>query len=164
PEDVTFADVTEVCEPVKRLDEAGEIDSITLVYNEFRSSLEQRAVSVRLLPFGVSAEEAAAVEAAAGDGAEEGQAAVKSMEVEYEPSAKAVFAYLVPKYLEIVIYKAVKESAYCEHTARRTAMQNATDNAREKMDDLNLFYNRARQAAITSEITEIVSGADALNG
>lgn len=86
------------------------------------------------------------------------------MEVEYEPSAKAVFEYLIPKYLEIVIYKSIVESAYCEHTARRTAMQNATDNAKEMMDDLNLYYNRARQAAITSEITEIVSGADALNG
>jgi F-type H+-transporting ATPase subunit gamma len=81
---------------------------------------------------------------------------------EYEPSAEEVFNYLVPKYAEIMMYSALVESAACEHAARRLAMQNATDNAREMIDHLSLFYNRARQAAITREITEIVSGADAI--
>jgi len=83
---------------------------------------------------------------------------------EYEPNAKEVLAYLVPKYAEAAIYGAVIESAACEHAARRTAMENATDNARQMIADLGLFYNRARQAAITKEITEIVGGADAVSG
>ena len=83
--------------------------------------------------------------------------------VEYEPSVEAVFNYLVPKYVETKIYSAVVESATCEHAARRMAMENATDNAREMLDDLNLNYNRARQAAITDQIIEIVAGAEAQN-
>ena len=82
--------------------------------------------------------------------------------VEYEPSVEEVFNYLVPKYVEIMIYSAVVESATCEHAARRMAMENATDNAKEMIDDLTLTYNRMRQSAITNEISEIVSGAEAL--
>ncbi|MEG2199046.1 MAG: F0F1 ATP synthase subunit gamma, partial [Anaerovorax sp.] len=70
--------------------------------------------------------------------------------------------YLVPKYVEIMVYGAIVESATCEHAARRVAMEAATDNAREMMGDLTLFYNRARQAAITNEISEIVGGSEAL--
>jgi F-type H+-transporting ATPase subunit gamma len=175
PEDVTFSDALALGRPVIKLYEAGEIDRVILVYNMFKSSLEQKVSSIQLLPFGDDSEEekSDSVSSAASGASQDAQdsqdsqdekADEKSMEVEYEPSAEAVFEYLIPKYLEIVIYKAIVESAYCEHTARRTAMQNATDNAKEMMDDLNLYYNRARQAAITSEITEIVSGADALNG
>jgi F-type H+-transporting ATPase subunit gamma len=82
-------------------------------------------------------------------------------EVEYEPSVEAVFNYLVPKYVEVNVFGAIVESATCEHAARRMAMESATDNAREMLDDLSLFYNRARQAAITDEIIEIVAGAEA---
>ena len=81
--------------------------------------------------------------------------------VEYEPSEEEVFNYLVPKYVETSIYAAVVESATCEHAARRMAMENATDNAREMLGDLSLTYNRARQAAITNEILEVVTGAEA---
>jgi F-type H+-transporting ATPase subunit gamma len=69
----------------------------------------------------------------------------------------------VPKYVEIMIYNAIIESATCEHAARRMAMENATDNAREMLADLTLTYNRTRQAAITNEISEIVGGAEALS-
>ena len=82
-------------------------------------------------------------------------------QVEYEPSVEAVFNYLVPKYVEMMIYSAVVESATCEHAARRNAMENATDNAREMLDQLSLYYNRARQSAITDEIIEIVAGSEA---
>ena len=82
-------------------------------------------------------------------------------QVEYEPSVEAVFNYLVPKYVEILLYGAVIESATCEQAARRMAMENATDNAREMLGQLSLFYNRARQAAITNEIIEVVSGSEA---
>ena len=67
----------------------------------------------------------------------------------------------MPKYVEITLYGAIVESATCEHAARRMAMENATDNAREMLDSLSLYYNRARQAAITNEIIEIVSGSEA---
>ena len=76
-------------------------------------------------------------------------------------SVEAVFNYLVLKFVETKIYSAVVESATCEHAARRMAMENATDNAREMLDDLNLNYNRARQSAITDEIIEIVAGSEA---
>lgn len=84
-------------------------------------------------------------------------------EVEYEPSVEAVFNYLVPKYVEIELYGAVVESATCEHAARRLAMENATDNANEMLGSLSLYYNRARQAAITNELVEIVAGSEALD-
>ena len=83
--------------------------------------------------------------------------------VEYEPSVEAVFNYLVPKYVEMMLYAAVVESATCEHAARRMAMENATDSAREMLDVLSLPYNRARQSAITDEIIEIVAGSEAQN-
>jgi len=81
----------------------------------------------------------------------------------YEPSPEAVLEYLIPKYLNSVIYGACIESSASESGARRIAMENATDNAEEMIDSLQLVYNRARQASITQEITEIVAGADALN-
>jgi F-type H+-transporting ATPase subunit gamma len=81
--------------------------------------------------------------------------------VEYEPSIEEVFNYLVPKYVELKVFSAIVESATCEHAARRMAMENATENAREMLEDLSLFYNRARQAAITDEIIEIVAGSEA---
>jgi F-type H+-transporting ATPase subunit gamma len=83
-------------------------------------------------------------------------------QVDYEPSVEEVFNYLVPKYVEIMIYGAIVESATCEHAARRMAMESATDNAIEMIGELTLFYNRTRQAAITNEISEIVGGAEAL--
>jgi F-type H+-transporting ATPase subunit gamma len=82
--------------------------------------------------------------------------------VEYDPSAAEVFNYLVPKYAEMMIYQAIVESATCEHAARHMAMDNATNNAQEMISDLNLYYNRARQDAITRQIIEVVSGAEAL--
>jgi F-type H+-transporting ATPase subunit gamma len=110
---------------------------------------------------------------AGGDGADAGETkdggsaadAKKAAEqyMEYEPSATEVLAYLIPKFCQIKIYNAIVESAACEHAARRMAMENATDNANDMLHRLNLFYNRARQAAITKEITEIVSGAEALD-
>ena len=97
----------------------------------------------------------------AADGSPDG-ASGRPGQVEYEPSPEAVLAYLVPKYAEIMMYHSIIEAATCEHAARRMAMQNATDNAREMIGNLELSFNRARQAAITSEITEIISGADAI--
>ena len=79
----------------------------------------------------------------------------------YEPSAEEVFRYMVPKYIELVIFGACIESATCEYAARRTAMESANDKAKEMLEDLQLEFNHARQAAITNEIIEIVAGSEA---
>ena len=160
PEDVSFEEMSLITKEIVALYDEGVVDELVFVYMAYISTMEQRAVRERLLPFerkGVSALEAS------GESEESvSEKADRQVEhlVDYEPSAKEVFSYLVPKYAEIMLYRTVVESAICEHAARRMAMQNATDNAREMMTSLNLFYNRARQAAITSEITEIVSGAE----
>ncbi len=147
PENISFTETQEISKPVIDMYDEGIIDEVVIVYTSFVSPLEQRVVEKTLLPFEV-----------------EMDPDVEPLEkqVEYEPSTEDVFNYLVPKYVEIMIYNAIVESATCEHAARRMAMENATDNAQQAIEELNLTFNRARQAAITSEITEIVSGADAL--
>jgi F-type H+-transporting ATPase subunit gamma len=123
-----------------------EIDEVILVYTSLVSALEQRVKTVTLLPFST----------------EDIKERKLAKQVEYEPSSEGVFNYLIPKYVEILIYRAIVESATCEHAARRMAMDSATDNAREMISDLTLNFNRARQAAITQEISEIVGGSEAL--
>ncbi|MDR0853401.1 MAG: ATP synthase F1 subunit gamma [Clostridiales Family XIII bacterium] len=148
PENVSFVETGAISKPIIDLYDEGKIDEVVLVYTSFISSLEQRPRTKTILPFDV----------------ETGRDVLPiTKQVEYEPSAEEVLNYLVPKYVEIMIYGAIVESATCEHAARRMAMENATDNANAMIEDLNLFYNRARQAAITSEITEIISGSDAIN-
>ena len=125
-----------------------EIDEVVLIYTSFISTMEQQVKNEVILPFEVE---------------KDPEFMTVNKFVEYEPSVEAVFNYLVPKYVETKIYSAVVESATCEHAARRMAMENATDNAREMLDALNLNYNRARQSAITDEIIEIVAGSEAQN-
>jgi F-type H+-transporting ATPase subunit gamma len=147
PENISFVETHAISKPVIDLYNAGAIDEVMLIYTSFISPLEQRPKLVTLLPFDI-----------------ESDPEIMPFEklVEYDPSPAEVFNYLVPKYVEIMIYGAIVESATCEHAARRIAMENATENAQTMIGDLNLTYNRARQAAITREITEIVSGADAV--
>jgi len=147
PENMTFQEIKDLTEPVLELYDKGEIDEVKIIYTEFVSTIEQHAVVRNLLPFEMKQEN------------EKGK--LKKLP-EYEPDPVRVFDYLVPKYAEIMTYQALLEAATCEHAARRLAMQNATDNAHEMTEQLELFYNQARQAAITSEITEIVGGADAI--
>ena len=132
--------------PIIEMYNSGEIDEVVLIYTSFISSLEQEVKNVTLLPFDI-----------------ERDPEIMKLDkmVEYEPSVEEVFNYLVPKYVEMMIYAAVVESATCEHAARRMAMENATDNAREMLSNLSLYYNRARQSAITDEIIEIVAGSEA---
>lgn len=156
PELITFNDAVEISAPILKMYEDGEIDKIILIYTSFVNNLEQKVKTVQLLPFGTDQF------AAAGDIQSE-EIPKMTNQVEYEPSIEEVFNYLVPKYVEIILFGAVIESATCEHAARRIAMENATDNAREMLDKLSLFYNRARQAAITNEIIEVVSGTQAQN-
>jgi F-type H+-transporting ATPase subunit gamma len=147
PEDITFQESHDISKPVIEMYDRGEIDEICMVYTHFINTLQQKVVEVTLLPFDVSVDP---------------YEHIVQKEVEYEPSVEAVFNYLVPKYVETKIYSAIVESAVCEHAARRMAMESATDNARDMISDLTLTYNRTRQAAITSEISEIVGGAEAL--
>jgi F-type H+-transporting ATPase subunit gamma len=146
PETISFLETHEISKPIIDMYNTGEIDEVKLLYTSYRSTLEQRAKCVTLLPFHIE---------------HSPDVARHEKEVEYEPSVEAVFNYLVPKYVEIELYGAIVESATCEHAARRMAMENATDNARDMLDNLSLFYNRARQASITDEIIEIVAGSEA---
>lgn len=146
PENISFLETREISGPIIDMYNKGEIDKVVLIYTAFISSIEQEVKAVTLLPF---------------EAEHDAEIMHNTKEVEYEPSVEAVFNYLVPKYVEMMIHKAVVESATCEHAARRTAMENATDNARDMLSQLSLYYNRARQAAITDEIIEIVAGSEA---
>ena len=145
PEEITPREARALGEPLIDLYKRGEIGRVVMVSTEFISTMEQRVRTSILLPFEVEVNPEVGT----------------SKFIEYEPSVEEVFNYLVPKYVEMMIYAAVVESATCEHAARRTAMENATDNAREMLGELSLYYNRARQAAITDEIIEIVAGSEA---
>ena len=146
PESISFLETKELSKPILEMYDNKEIDEVILIYTSFISTMEQEVKNETILPFEVE---------------KDPDFMTVSKFVEYEPSVEAVFNYLVPKYVETKIYSAVVESATCEHAARRMAMENATDNAREMLDDLNLNYNRARQSAITDEIIEIVAGSEA---
>ena len=137
PESISFLESRELSAPILEMYNNKEIDEVVLIYTAFISSLEQEVRNVTLLPFEIENDP-------------DFERTYNSME--YEPSVEEVFNY-----------SAVVESATCEHAARRMAMENATDNAREMLDDLNLTYNRARQSAITDEIIEIVAGSEAQN-
>jgi len=128
----------------------GEIASIHLVYSRFRSAISQQSHIERLLPIEVPG------------GAADEQAAVK--EYLFEPSPVELVASLLPRYVETRIYRALLEASASEHGARMTAMDSATRNASEMIDRLTLAMNRARQAGITTELMEIVGGAEALKG
>ena len=156
PEDISFAQTREIAQTVLGLKNAGFGDIIVMISTAFVNNLEQEVKSVQLLPFEVSDKEEYGV-----TDIDTHPYDTKHREVEYEPSVDAVFNYLIPKYVEIMLYGSILESATCEHAARRMAMESATDNARDMLSQLSLYYNRARQAAITNEIIEVVSGSEA---
>ncbi len=124
----------------------GEVDAVHLIYNEFKSILTQRLVTERLLPLEPIPPQP-------------GEALVDYI---YEQPPEELFAALLPKYVEVQVFRALLESAAAEHAARMTAMDAATNNAGEMIEHLTLNMNRIRQASITREIIEIVSGAAAL--
>lgn len=130
----------------------GEIDSIYLVYNEFKSAMSQQVVCERLLP--VARGEA--------QPQPEKNAAPEAVEFTFEPSPTALLEVLVPMYVDISVLRALYESMASELGSRMTAMDAATKNAKEMVESLTLQYNRARQAAITKELMEIIGGSEAL--
>lgn len=138
-----FSDIKEVAAKAVRGFEEGKYDELHLAYNEFRNAVTQIPTLKRLLPLG---------DIAAGG---------EKAEYEYEPSAEEVLNVLLPKYAETLVFSAVLEGKASEFGARMTAMGNATKNATKMIADLTLHYNRARQAAITQEISEIVAGENA---
>ncbi len=137
---------------------AEEVDSIYLVYNEFKSAMSQMVVAEPLFPLGRMSEPAQ--ETAASDAPEWDRV----REFIFEPDKEALLDVLVPMYIEITLLRALYESMASELGARMTAMDAATNNANDMIERLTLQYNRARQAAITTELMEIIGGAEALNG
>jgi F-type H+-transporting ATPase subunit gamma len=131
---------------------AEQVDAIYLLYSEFRSAIQQRIVLEKILPV---------TPRKAGEGEEmpKGPAAVEYI---YEPSEVEILGKILPMYVEVQIFRALLESVASEFGARMTAMENATNNARDMIEKLTLMYNKARQASITKELIEIVSGAEAL--
>jgi F-type H+-transporting ATPase subunit gamma len=143
----TFADVKPIASAAVKGFEDGMYDELILVYNVFRNAISQVPTLKRLLPL---------------DASEFGQEQQgPKADYEYEPSAEEVLQVLLPKYAETLIYSALLDNKASEHGSRMTAMGNATKNATKMIQQLTLTFNRARQAAITQEIAEIVGGANA---
>ncbi len=143
-EDVTLGDCFTMAKDLCKRYLAGELDQICVAYTNFVSVLSQTPSSLRLLPLLRQ---------------ETGREGTVQSDIVYEPNSEDVFAAIVPEYLGGIIYGALCESRASEQAARRTAMDSATQNAEEMIADLSLKFNRARQAAITQEITEIVAGS-----
>ncbi len=148
---LSFAHVESVADRVTLMFEAGEFDVCTVIYNRFKSAMTQIVTQQQLIPF--------APPEARG---EEQAANAASTLYEYEPEESVILDALLPKNICVQMYRALLENAASEQGARMTAMDNATRNAGEMIDNLTIQYNRARQAAITKELIEIISGAEAL--
>lgn len=150
-DDLSFESSSEIAEMLMDFYSEGKYDKIILVYNSFKNAATQLVMTEQFLPIMPM------------EPAENGQ---KPPEVSYifEPSRKEIVEALIPKSLKTQLFKALRDSVASEHGARMTAMHKATDNATELRDALTLQYNKARQAAITNEILEIVGGAEALAG
>jgi len=145
-DDLSFDNVAEIAEMLMDKFVAGEFDKIEIIYNKFKNAATQEVMTEQFLPIVPI----------------EGDDNISSDYI-FEPSKLEIVEELIPKSLKTQLYKAIRDSFASEHGARMTAMHKATDNATELRDQLKLTYNKARQAAITNEILEIVGGADALS-
>ena len=150
----TFDSIAELADNIMASYVAKEIDLVEVVYNEFKNSLSQVLTTEQLLPVQPGRSKKPANDGNTG----------QRNDYIYEPSKEDIVRSMVPLTLRSTLYRMVLDSLASEHGARMTAMQKATDNATELLKDLRLSYNKARQAAITSEIIEIVSGSEALKG
>ena len=147
-ENATYEDANRVAQAAMDAYKKGEVDEVNLVYTQFISALSQEPTIVKLLPVTIEPKQGEEIKKA-------------KCAVQYLPSADAVLGFVLPKYVSGCVYGAMAESFASEQAARRTAMESATDNANEMIAKLELSYNRARQAAVTQEISEIVGGAAA---
>jgi F-type H+-transporting ATPase subunit gamma len=146
-DDLTFDNVAAIAEHLMGLFEEGKYDKIEIVYNQFKNAATQITQVEQFLPI---------------KPIEGGDASAVNSDYIFEPSKEEIVLALIPKSLKTQLYKSIRDSFASEHGARMTAMHKATDNAKDLRDDLLLTYNKARQAAITNEILEIVGGAEAL--
>ncbi len=151
---LTFANAEAIAKRVQHMFEDGEFDVCTVFYARFKSAMTQIVTSQQLIPFAVS-------EGAEGEEAEGGGTGGGAV-YEYEPAEEEILSELLPRNLAVQIFKALLENNASEQGARMTAMDSATRNAGDMIDNLTLTYNRTRQAVITSELIEIISGAEAL--
>jgi F-type H+-transporting ATPase subunit gamma len=140
----SFADIKDIASKTVGMFADGTFDELYMYYSHYVSAIQQDVTEKKVLPLTDIATSS------------------KLTSYEFEPSAEEILEVLLPQYAESLIYGALLDSKASEHAARMTAMKNATDNAKELINNLSLVYNRARQAAITQEITEIVGGAAAL--
>lgn len=145
-DNLTFDRVANVTEGVMKSFRDGKFDEVYLIYNKFVNAATQEVTTEQLLPISMPETEKSAVET----------------DYIFEPNKNEILDNLIPKSIKTQVFKAVLDSVASEHGARMTAMHKATDNAQALKNDLVIFYNKARQAAITNEILEIVSGAEAL--
>jgi F-type H+-transporting ATPase subunit gamma len=147
-DNLTFDNVSEIAQILTDKFISGEYDTIQIVYNEFKNAATQIVQTQQFLPLApIKSDEP-----------------VSTGDYIFEPSKEEIVLTLIPKSLKTQLYKSIRDSFASEHGARMTAMHKATDNATELRDQLKLTYNKARQAAITNEILEIVGGAEALKG
>ena len=147
-DNLTFENVSEITNEITALFLQGKYDKVVLVYNQFKNAATQIIQTEQFLPLAPVASDKA----------------VNTVDYIFEPSKEEIVLTLIPKMLKTQMYKAIRDSFASEHGARMTAMHKATDNATELRNQLKLTYNKARQAAITNEILEIVGGAEALKG
>jgi F-type H+-transporting ATPase subunit gamma len=146
---LTYEAAEKIADRIRHMFEAGEFDVCTLVYNKFKSAMTQIVTAQQLIPF------------APGGAANENADAQMAL-YEYEPDEGAILAELLPRNLGMQVYRALMENAASEQGARMSAMDNATRNAGDMINRLTITYNRSRQAYITKELIEIISGAEAL--
>ncbi len=145
-DDLTFDNVSVIAESLMEKFVSGEVDKIEIVYNKFKNAATQIVMTEQFLPIVPVQSDSNVI-----------------LDYVFEPSKEQIVEELIPKSLKTQLYKGIRDSFASEHGARMTAMHKATDNATELRDALKLSYNKARQAAITNEILEIVGGAEALN-
>ncbi len=145
-DDLTFENAAQIAQSIMDQFEAGDFDKVELVYNQFKNAATQIVQVERFLPIEQTETET-----------------TSNLDYIFEPSKVEIVEGLIPKSLKMQLFKALRDSFAAEHGARMTAMHKATDNAGELRDELLLQYNKARQAAITGEILEIVGGSEALN-
>lgn len=143
---IAFSDADQVANQVRRMFDGGDVDVVTIVYARFKSAISQIITRRQLIPAPLP----------------EKTATNNTAMVEYEPDEETILAALLPRNLSVQIYGALLENAASEHGARMTAMDNATRNAGDMINRLTLNYNRTRQAVITKELIEIISGAEAV--
>ena len=145
---VSFAGAQEIAQKAMEAFTSGQVDAVYVVYNRFKNAAVQEVMTEQVLPIAAPAAEGQPTQS----------------DYLYAPSKEEILMDLIPTTIKIQVFKALLDSVASEHGARMTAMHKATDNANSMRSELRLQYNKARQAAITNEILEIVAGAEALNG